>query len=593
MNADDRLRDILQTEAATVETSPGAYDAIRTRFERRHRRTRWQRSMLATATAAALVITAVVLVDDNRKDRLVIDVPADTPSASASPSASPVPSLGPVAPTSGRVDAVWPYVTWDQINAARTSGPDPQTPLGTATAFVQEFLGTEGQWSFGEVQEVEPRVSQVDVFRSFGDATPKVHVTTVTLRSYGETEDTKPWLVTQALAPDGGVVITAPVHGATIGSPVTVTGTVVGIHHSVHVQVRALTATSLGQAYEMAGESEPWSTSVSFRASGEVASVTATLRSDGDGLPTSFTAVPVRVAAAPKGPPPTPAPPENYVAIHQSRVALFKTTTGERVRYLTTEQPGGGVSFPELAPDGTTVYFIRDQGTCGSSIYAVSATDQSERTVVANPGAHASSLSISGDGRSLAYVRTKCAAPGIGDWSIVVRDLAKATERAWSSSASAPESGAVVDLAINETGSEIYFLHNPCCGDADPQLRVLNTTGVGDVLEEHTTSWAFAGQGCVLRTLATSTSYPEVVVGCATPGGALDIQALTADGKRRTLFSVADGGGKLVHADFAYPGTSLVLCLAEIDASCDVSWWQQPGREPVRTDAKGVGYPTW
>ncbi|HVF21263.1 MAG TPA: hypothetical protein VNA14_13620 [Mycobacteriales bacterium] len=592
MNADDRLREILHAEAEKVETSPAAYDAIKTRFARSRRRNIWQRSMLATATLAAVAITAVVVIDPDG-DRLVVDPPAATPSATPSAGPSPTESLGPVPSTDGRINAVWPYTTQAEIDAwTRTANSDLAKPLAAAGAFIRAFLGSDSLWATGEVREAEPRVVEVDIDRGYGDSSPPARVTTLTLRAYGESEADGPWLVTQALTP--GITITAPGHGATVNSPLTMSGTVVGIHHSVHAQVRSVDGTSRGEAYVMAGESEPWSVSVGFTSNSTVSSVTATLRSDRDGLPTSFTAVPVRTSDPPKGPPPTLQPPETYVAIQDSRLALIKTTTGDRVRYLTTERPGGGVSFPEMAPDSTTVYFVRGEGTCAASIGAVSTTTLTERGVTKMTDVVPSLLSVSGDGKWLAYVRTKCAGDSPGDWSIVLRDLSTGAERSWSSSASAPESGGVVDLATNADGSTVYFLHAaPSRPESDPALRVLDTTAPGEVLEEHSTTWAFARQGCALRTVDVSTSYPDVVVACATSGSALEVQALAADGKRRTLFSMVAGGGLLARADFVQPGTSLVLCLHEIDApGCDVYWWL-PGSEPVRTAAGGAGYPTW
>jgi len=581
MNADDRLRDILHAEAERVQTSPAAYDAIKTKFARSRRRSIWQRSMLATATAAAVLITSVVVVTRDDDSSLVVDPPAASESATpaTSPQPSPTDSVGPVPTADDYVNAVWPYNTWTEINAERKAGPRPDTfdPRAAAESFIRAFLG-EAAWTFGKAREAEPRVVEVDVSRSFGDSTPPVKVTTLTLRAHGDSDDGWPWLVTQALTP--GIVITSPEHGSMVTSPLTMSGTVVGIHHSVHAQVRAPDGSSLGEAYEMAGESEPWSTAVSFNGEKAVGSVTATLRSDRDGLPTSFTAVPVRRTFATKGPPPAPAPPETFVAVQGGRLALFRTTSGERVRYLTTEQPGGGITEAQMAPDGATVYAVRGQGTCAASIVAVSTTTQTERTVLSLTDAVPSNLSVSGDGKWLAYVRTKCA--GEGDWSIVRRDLGAATERAWSSSASAPESGTVVDLAINESGSKIYYLSNGCCGDFDPDLQILDTTQPGEVLEEHRShppEWDAIRPSCgILQAVAVSTSYPDVVVSCmgATSSRVL---AVAESGAVETLFT--GGGGERL--DFLHPGVTLIM---------NGAWWM-PGSGPQPIDATGLSSPTW
>ncbi len=589
-NADDQLRAALQAEASTVEPSPEGYTQIKQRIAARRRIRFWQGGALAAATALSVAAVAVVVYtgDDGKTQVGITDV-TPTPDESLSEGPSSTPSASPTAvavPASTRIEAVWPFATQGEADQwARSALPELATPETAVDSFRKVFLGT-GTWTKSATRAVEPRVVEIDLLRTQEQGARPIVVTTVTLRSYGENEADGPWVVMHALQQN--LDVTEPSVPASITTPVQVSGTIVGYHHAIQTEVRALDGQSLGSAHTEAGQDMPWRASIGFKkpASVDAGSVTATTRSDADGGITWFVALPVRLTTEETtsgGDTPT-----NFVAVKDARLALFRASDGAITRYLTAERPGGGAATPVMGPDGTTVYFVRGQGTCASDVMAIStAPGAAERTVVAShSGTHAiGNITVSGDGRKLAYVRVACADQGE---TVVVRDLATGKEHAWSSSASPPEQGSITDLALDQDGSKLYYLHNPCCGDDDPNLRVLDTTGPYEVLEDDSTTWAFARQGCVLQRIGVSTAYRDVVAFCAT-ATQLEARAYAAAGSHQTLFRLPYLGR--VEFAFHHPGAHMVFNVNDSDNPSAIQRWH-PGSSPVTTTALAA-QPAW
>ena len=81
---------------------------------------------------------------------------------------------------------------------------------------------------------------------------------------------------------------------------------------------------------------------------------------------------------------------------------------GGRLRFLTTQQPGGGAGGPALSADGRTVAFNRALGTCAGAIDTVPADGGRERTLIAMTGSGRRTAipfdpSYSSDGKFLLY----------------------------------------------------------------------------------------------------------------------------------------------------------------------------------------------
>lgn len=98
-----------------------------------------------------------------------------------------------------------------------------------------------------------------------------------------------------------------------------------------------------------------------------------------------------------------------------TRLARYSARTGSLLKYLTAPEPGGGVGEPELSPDGRTILFTRDLGTCAETIDTVPARGGTERVLIPMIGSGITATipdpgaSLSADGRYLLYSMTQCA----------------------------------------------------------------------------------------------------------------------------------------------------------------------------------------
>jgi len=121
--------------------------------------------------------------------------------------------------------------------------------------------------------------------------------------------------------------------------------------------------------------------------------------------------------------------PTTFVAITAAaptRLARYSATTGRRLKFLTSPEPGGGVGAPELSANGRTVVFVRGDGTCADTIDTVPARGGAERVLIPMTGSGATAAfpfgaSLSPDGRYLLYSLTPCA--DLGHHTLYLRDL--------------------------------------------------------------------------------------------------------------------------------------------------------------------------
>jgi hypothetical protein len=109
--------------------------------------------------------------------------------------------------------------------------------------------------------------------------------------------------------------------------------------------------------------------------------------------------------------------PKTFIAVaptQLSRLAVYSARTGRLIRYLTAEEPGGGVGGPQISPDGRTVLFARGDGTCAQTIDTVPVAGGAERVLIPRTGEGQQSTSpwtaaYSADGRYLIYTTSSCA----------------------------------------------------------------------------------------------------------------------------------------------------------------------------------------
>jgi hypothetical protein len=127
-----------------------------------------------------------------------------------------------------------------------------------------------------------------------------------------------------------------------------------------------------------------------------------------------------RAPAAAAWPAAATAPPARFIGVAMAggptRLAAYAASDGGRLRFLTTQQPGGGASGPALSAGGRTVAFNRALGTCAGAIDTVPANGGRERTLIAMTGSGRRTAipfdpSYSSDGKYLLYETIRCLAP--------------------------------------------------------------------------------------------------------------------------------------------------------------------------------------
>jgi hypothetical protein len=114
-------------------------------------------------------------------------------------------------------------------------------------------------------------------------------------------------------------------------------------------------------------------------------------------------------------------PPASFVGLtppHSSRsaagrLAVYSTANGKRLRFLTAQEPGGGVFNPVISADGRTVAFERGVGSCAQTIDGVPAKGGRETVLIpmkfsGNRPIVPSSPTYSADGQYLGYLTTGC-----------------------------------------------------------------------------------------------------------------------------------------------------------------------------------------
>ena len=375
---DELLRSALQDEADTITPGGDGLSRIQQRVQQRQTRGRWMRPAMAVSSAAALAVigvTTAIVVGNSGDDTVKVG-----PVAS---STTQPPSTEPIAATNFPAQAIFPFTSataeqgWEQDleNGGSTWEGDP---VEVAQHWVQDFL---------DLTDVDRVVEQTDdgadklvtlgrVLQAEGHNLFKV--TTVRMTPYQ-----KAWIVTGASDPSGYLTFTSPAPGGTVVTPVTVTGPGYGVETAVKLDVRdATSATSYGtQGAFFGNDTGEWRESINFnRPSSPVGVLVGVEHSMADGGTSRIVAEQVLFSPAePHQPPPY------FYAVKNNRITKFASRTGDSIKYLTTEQPGGDVEDPQLY--GTDVYFLEGGGTCANALVKVStsADGTANGDIVASP----------------------------------------------------------------------------------------------------------------------------------------------------------------------------------------------------------------
>lgn len=400
MNTDDKIRAILRQEADAVEPSAAGWDAIQSGIAERRSRSWWTRGA-AVASAAALVVGAVVYVAAETSPRGLRELPPATsgPSITTSPTLPPsaTPTAAPVADVAN--GGIWPLTTNGEIAAwfaDKETYPALKTAGGSALAFARHYLGipnatvTAMEGEFGE--------------NPFVVRNGTIVVATLTVKGYGG-DGTAPFVVTDATT--DGLTIAAPGSGAALSGTLTAQGSYEIVDPAIDVTLFADTGGSapvqLAKVRATTGP-EGWSAAVSFTTTARTGSLLVTNPSLKDGSVAAAAAIPVTFGGVAAG------TPKAMVAARDGRIAVLSTTTGKVVRWLTEPMSGRGAFDPRLSDDGKTVVYAQLVGDCESEIRSVPVAGGAPKTLAKGP-LHGPGV----NGPAIAYVRSRCGGTGPSD----------------------------------------------------------------------------------------------------------------------------------------------------------------------------------
>ena len=275
--------------------------------------------------------------------------------------------------------------------------------------------------------------------------------------------------------------------------------------------------------------------------------------------------------------------PAEYVAVDETdRLAVFRSSDGARVRYLTARQPGRGVQQPVVR--GDLVYFIRGLGACAAGIHMVRLDGTGEeRQVIGSDGVHIpDDLTFSGNGAKLAYTKTRCSDGQ--QWIVTRLNDSNARESSFVSLEPGTESGPAFSLALDGAGHTLYYLQF-ADNENGPSLEA--RTLVGD---PHAAGGGLAARpGCMLHAAAWSRVHGPVVA-CSTSSGH-QVKKVVPEGGTRLLFSMARGQKAEIDR-LSFDGSGKHLLFATVTGDTGGSTYRWSGNTPTQV-ARNQLFPSW
>jgi hypothetical protein len=271
VSIEDRLRDAVQSHAASVDPGPDNWDEIEARMAQatRQRRRRAAFSMLGAAAASTILLAAVVVFREQPVHR-VQTTPAGPSVTPAGGNESPDATTTTPPPASTfAYQPLWPFRSADEAKAWQDSSGAGHQPWHldagqTALSFTNGYL----------------QISDVDrVIRTTTDDKGGAHVAVgfpteggrtgtaavIHLVRYGDGADA-PWEVV-GTDDSADFTLTAPHYGATVTSPTVAGGNISGVDESIRVQVRQPSSPApIGESccLPAGGTGSPWKTNVTF-----------------------------------------------------------------------------------------------------------------------------------------------------------------------------------------------------------------------------------------------------------------------------------------------------------------------------------------
>jgi hypothetical protein len=426
MTAEDRLRDLLRSEADTIHPTGDGLARIRERVARRRRVRFWLLPSAAVATAAAAAAFVLVAPDHPQTQTLQ---PGETPSATATSEPSTSASPAPVDTGDWQFAAFWPFASAAEARAADPPAAWTTDGLEVGKRLVRDVLKL-------------PDVTVVQTCVSCEALTLKVGAQDVGTLQLGHytVHGTRVFTVADVSGTD--LTVTSPKAGAAVVSPLSVTGRVTGVDENVQLRLLSTAGKELASASAPAGSAVPWSATLTWSStdwtSGAVVGVT---RSPRDGSVNRVVAVPVTRA--------TGAITSSFAGLVDGHVSLFDGTTGGLLRQLT--YPPKGTSDIWASWSGGTLAWVRTKGASVCVDELDQLKDGTPSTVLKSTTAHLASPVLSPSGGLLAWVEQPCDA---GAQHVVVRGGGAPDRRL-----EAPREVAALD--VRDDGALLLWEYNP------------------------------------------------------------------------------------------------------------------------------------
>jgi hypothetical protein len=389
MSAEDRLREILRSEASGVVPAGDGLARIQERVGRRRRRRAFllPGAALATAGAAAAFF---LLGGTGGTQQLVQDPTTQVPRPTSRPTDGPPPSpSAPPVRTTYTGPALWPFTSasqaaaWGRDHADRTWAGDAGA---VASRFGQQFLGLSG------VDAVAAAAADRVTLRVGGQPVGEVR-----LARY-DVAGGPAWTVVSVSG--GDLRVTSPRAGEAISSPTTVTGRITGVDENVRLRLVTAAGKEIATAGAPAGSAVPWQGPLSWSDTGwTTAAVVGTTYSPKDGALTRLVVVPVTRATG------SSAAASSFVALVDGHVSLFDGVRGTLLRQLT--YPSGGTVDTGAAWSSGTLLWVRGrQPGCADELDLLAGGKAS--TLVRAGTARLGTPQLSPAAGTLAWLETPC-----------------------------------------------------------------------------------------------------------------------------------------------------------------------------------------
>jgi hypothetical protein len=348
MSAEDRLRDILRSEAQEIVPAGDGLAKIQARVARRRRLRIWTIPGAAVATAGAVLAVFVLAHDDPRTTQTLVPGATATPAPSEPTTSTPTPPA-PVPVDSYSGPAVWPITSQAQADAWDTTAkPWVEDGLAVGRRFVKDYVG------LSDVTIRQDCVS-CEVLAVVADGKDVATIVLAHYTAHGK------HLFTVAGVSGQDLKVSSPKEDTSVTSPLTVTGTIEGVDEHVVVRLRDEAGKQVAQGDTQAGSGAPWRATLSWTdrswIHGSLVLWTGNFRDGG----TSRLVV-VAVSQGPAGEGPT------FAALVDGHVSQYDGATGELVHQLTFPPAGKQDVEAAWSPGGLLWVRQATTGTCGGEV---------------------------------------------------------------------------------------------------------------------------------------------------------------------------------------------------------------------------------